>query len=82
MGFDSGAKGNRTPDLFIANETLYQLSYSPVPLTAARQPQRTGLWYACLLLAHQLVRLVLYAGWYGPGRSRCAHHAVMPTRGL
>ena len=24
-----GAKGNRTPDLFIANETLYQLSYSP-----------------------------------------------------
>jgi hypothetical protein len=25
-----GAKGNRTPDLFIANEALYQLSYSPV----------------------------------------------------
>lgn len=24
-----GAKGNRTPDLFIANEALYQLSYSP-----------------------------------------------------
>ena len=22
--------GNRTPDLFIANETLYQLSYVPV----------------------------------------------------
>jgi hypothetical protein len=25
----SGAKGIRTPDLLIANETLYQLSYSP-----------------------------------------------------
>ena len=24
-----GAKGNRTPDLFVANEALYQLSYSP-----------------------------------------------------
>jgi hypothetical protein len=24
-----GAKGIRTPDLLIANETLYQLSYSP-----------------------------------------------------
>lgn len=27
--FTGGAKGNRTPDLFIANEALYQLSYSP-----------------------------------------------------
>ncbi len=26
---NSGAKENRTPDLFIANEALYQLSYSP-----------------------------------------------------
>ena len=25
----SGAKGNRTPDLVIANDALYQLSYSP-----------------------------------------------------
>jgi hypothetical protein len=28
-----GAKGIRTPDLLIANETLYQLSYSPKSLT-------------------------------------------------
>ena len=26
-----GAEGSRTPDLLIANETLYQLSYDPVP---------------------------------------------------
>src|SRR5690242_11819043 len=26
----SGGKGIRTPDLLIANETLYQLSYTPV----------------------------------------------------
>ncbi len=26
-----GGKGIRTPDLLIANETLYQLSYTPVP---------------------------------------------------
>ncbi len=26
-----GAEGIRTPDLLIANETLYQLSYDPVP---------------------------------------------------
>ncbi len=26
-----GAKGGRTPDLLIANETLYQLSYGPTP---------------------------------------------------
>jgi hypothetical protein len=25
----SGGKGSRTPDLLIANETLYQLSYTP-----------------------------------------------------
>ena len=28
-GRHRGAKENRTPDLFIANEALYQLSYSP-----------------------------------------------------
>ncbi len=28
--FTGGAEGNRTPDLFIANEALCQLSYSPV----------------------------------------------------
>ncbi len=26
----NGAKGIRTPDLLIANETLYQLSYGPL----------------------------------------------------
>jgi hypothetical protein len=29
FGLGGGAKGIRTPDLLIANETLYQLSYSP-----------------------------------------------------
>ena len=28
-GLDGGAEGIRTPDLLIANETLYQLSYDP-----------------------------------------------------
>ena len=28
-----GGKGIRTPDLLIANETLYQLSYTPVYLS-------------------------------------------------
>jgi hypothetical protein len=28
-----GAEGSRTPDLLIANETLYQLSYDPAPIT-------------------------------------------------
>src|SRR5699024_12868889 len=37
-----GAKGNRTPDLLIANETLYQLSYSPLCFSAyARPPSQT-----------------------------------------
>ena len=27
-----GAEGSRTPDLLIANETLYQLSYDPAPI--------------------------------------------------
>ena len=30
-----GGKGIRTPDLLIANETLYQLSYDPIPPTTA-----------------------------------------------
>jgi hypothetical protein len=29
MPRDGGAEGSRTPDLLIANETLYQLSYDP-----------------------------------------------------
>ena len=35
-GLDGGAEGIRTPDLLIANETLYQLSYDPSPKTARR----------------------------------------------
>ncbi len=27
---DGGAEGSRTPDLLIANEALYQLSYDPI----------------------------------------------------
>ena len=27
-----GVEGSRTPDLLIANETLYQLSYDPIQL--------------------------------------------------
>ena len=30
LGMDGGDKGARTPDLLIANETLYQLSYIPI----------------------------------------------------
>jgi hypothetical protein len=29
ISLGGGAKGSRTPDLLIANETLYQLSYDP-----------------------------------------------------
>ena len=31
QGRFGGAEGIRTPDLLIANETLYQLSYDPAP---------------------------------------------------
>ena len=34
-GLDGGAEGNRTPDLLIANETLYQLSYDPIQFTTS-----------------------------------------------
>ena len=34
-----GAEGSRTPDLLIANETLYQLSYDP-----SRSKQRSLIW--------------------------------------
>ncbi len=36
-----GAEGSRTPDLLIANETLYQLSYDPIPTGV-----RTGILLA------------------------------------
>jgi hypothetical protein len=29
---NGGAEGIRTPDLLIANETLYQLSYDPIKM--------------------------------------------------
>ena len=31
--WNGGAEGSRTPDLLIANETLCQLSYDPIPIT-------------------------------------------------
>ena len=46
--FTGGAEGNRTPDLFIANEALCQLSYSPVEcveilaVASANQKARIG----------------------------------------
>ena len=45
---DGGAEGSRTPDLLIANETLYQLSYDPSQyfrryrILAATQVQKAG----------------------------------------
>ena len=48
-----GAEGIRTPDLLIANETLYQLSYDPKPIVqklataakiASRVPSNAILW--------------------------------------
>ncbi len=33
---NGGAEGSRTPDLLIANETLCQLSYDPIPITTFR----------------------------------------------
>jgi hypothetical protein len=44
--WDGGAEGIRTPDLLIANETLYQLSYDPIQqarkyLQCLRQIART-----------------------------------------
>ena len=41
-----GAEGSRTPDLLIANETLYQLSYDPNPRLTGPEPAsppRAGL---------------------------------------
>ena len=36
-----GGKGIRTPDLLIANETLYQLSYTPI-LPMKNEPRLVG----------------------------------------
>jgi hypothetical protein len=35
---DGGAEGSRTPDLLIANETLYQLSYDPIQFNLNNLP--------------------------------------------
>lgn len=35
---ESGAEENRTPDLIIANDALYQLSYRPEMSTEDRSP--------------------------------------------
>ena len=47
---NGGAEGNRTPDLLIANEALYQLSYSPISPQAAGYafglPRSQGALYA------------------------------------
>ena len=55
-----GAEGSRTPDLLIANETLYQLSYDPDPKSLRRcrfgdDVARTGF------------RSVGFSGFYGRG---------------
>ncbi len=38
---DGGAEGGRTPDLLIANEALYQLSYDPIQCAA--KPTRSTM---------------------------------------
>jgi hypothetical protein len=46
-GDKSGAKESRTPDLFVANEALYQLSYRPIVVLASgssRTHKPTG-WF-------------------------------------
>ena len=59
-----GAKGNRTPDLLIANETLYQLSYSPFRISAyARTPQQTKTAADAVRLAVALLVTGLLGGY-------------------
>ena len=41
-GFPGGAEGSRTPDLYIANVALYQLSYGPTE-EAANKVRRRGV---------------------------------------
>src|SRR5712671_1911090 len=58
---NGGAEGSRTPDLLIANETLYQLSYDPIhqitgefrlvlrsPVRTSIDTRRNGIYYAVL----------------------------------
>ncbi len=46
---DGGAEGSRTPDLLIANETLYQLSYDPIQLTCKYLRRKSPGKYFLLL---------------------------------
>ncbi len=50
--------GIRTPDLLIANETLYQLSYTPLTLRIGHQP--SGKHYA----AGEIGRKKIYCGGF------------------
>ena len=43
---DGGADRDRTCDLLIANETLYQLSYDPIPLSGGLGGRTGPVWQA------------------------------------
>ncbi len=45
---DGGAEGNRTPDLIIANDALYQLSYSPASVVRAISRAVRALQWSCV----------------------------------
>ncbi len=51
---DGGAEGSRTPDLLIANETLYQLSYDPIHFIMSslcgKWPHTNFLLLTCILI--------------------------------
>ena len=53
--FFGGDKGIRTPDLRIANATLYQLSHIPTSAFFA-------IFTCCVILAHRCVSYVLTMG--------------------
>lgn len=40
-----GAEGSRTPDLLIANETLYQLSYDPIQSKVPNVQKYAQIWH-------------------------------------
>ena len=49
---ESGAEGSRNPDLFDANEALYQLSYSPIRCPTVAEQQKFTL--ACALAKRKI----------------------------
>ncbi len=57
-----GAEGSRTPDLLIANEALYQLSYDPTPKPAGTDSLGTEE-----LPAQQISRRKCFRARRGPG---------------